>query len=126
MSNKHEICNHCVEMNHDLMIEIHFNSKSSYMKTRKDGVGALVKNFSQIFCESTGGRVAKTYIVKNVLVIKIEVYADTFALFDADYERFMETIFGEVPLKKFGVSKLAVFNHAHKKLEMQPQFVENA
>jgi hypothetical protein len=108
------------------MIEIHFNPKSSYMKTRKSGVEGLIKNFSRMFCEATGGRTVETYKVKNILVIKTEVYADTFALFDSDYERFMVTIFGGVSLKKFGVSKLAVFNHAQKKLQMKQQFIENA
>lgn len=126
MSRGHETCNHCVEMNHDLMIEIHFNPKSTYMKTRKNGVDGLIKNFSQIFGKATGGRAVKTYKVKNILVIKTEVYADTFALFDADYDRLMETAFGGVSLRKFGVTKLEVFNHAQKKLQMKQQFIENA
>lgn len=127
MSKKHQVCNQCVDMNHNLMVGVRFNPHGSYMMSQQNGVKFLVKEFSTLFCESTGGRFIKKYKPsKGYLVMEFEVYPDTFALFEADYDRFMTAVFGEIPLNAFGDGKLIVFNHHQILAETRKDFIATA
>jgi hypothetical protein len=124
---KHQVCNQCVEMTNELAVEIKLNPFGSYMMAQKDGVKTLAKQFSEIFCETTGARfVEELKATGNVLILNFQVYPDTFALFEADYDRFIETVFGKIPVTVFGESKLRVYNYDQEMRRRKRQFIEMA
>lgn len=127
MSDEHQVCNQCVEMTNELMVEIKLNPFGSYMLSQKDGARTLAKQFSDIFCEATGARlVEEVKATGNVLILAFQVYPDTFALFEADYDKFIDTVFGNIPVTFFGESKLRVYNYDQEMRRQKRLFIETA